>query len=260
METKPLSSSDINIKGTNNFRDTKDSDVIVITAGAQRKAGMSREDLTDINKKIVGDIIKNAIKYSKNAKIIVVTNPLDAMVHLAKKLSRFPKERVMGMAGILDSSRFKTFISMELDVSVEDISALVLGGHGDSMIPLPNHASVNGIPLKELLSKKRIDSIVKRTRNAGAEIIKLEKDSSAFFSPGASVTEMVESIIKDKKRILPCAAYLNWEYGIKGIYMGVPVKLGARGIEKIIELRLSKEEKRNFVKSANAVKKAVVRL
>lgn len=258
-ETAPIYGFDSKITGTGNYKYTKNSDVIVITAGVQRKAGMSRDDLLKTNGAIVSDIVKNITKYSKNAVLVIVSNPLDAMAYLAKKVSKFPKNRVIGMAGILDSSRFKSFIADKLNVSVQDVSALVLGGHGSTMIPLPGYASVNGIPLSDLMSKKDIDKIIERTRNAGAEIIKLEQ-SSAYISPGASVIEIVEAIIKDKKRVLPCAAYLQGEYGAKDIFMGVPVKIGANGIEEIIQLNLTPQEKREFEKSCNSVRETIKKL
>jgi len=259
METNPILNSDIKIIGTNDFKKTKNSDIIVITAGAQRKKGMSRDDLLNLNGKIIKDITKKITRYNKNSILIIVSNPLDAMTYIAKKYSKYSRKRIMGMAGILDSSRFRSFIANKLNVSVEDVNALVLGGHGDSMLPLPRHASVNGVPLIELMKKTTINKLIKRTRQAGAEIIKLEQ-SSAFYSPSASVTEMIESIIKDKKRVLPCAAYLNGEYGVKGIFMGVPVILGSNGIEKIIELKLNKQEKKSFLKSANHIKKLISNL
>jgi len=255
-ESSPLVESDVSIIGTNDFKKTKNSDVIVITAGAQRKAGMNRDDLLETNLKIVRSIVKNIKKYNKKSIIIVVTNPLDAMTYATLKESRFKRNKVMGMAGILDSSRFKSFVAKELNVGVEDVNALVLGGHGDTMIPLISHANVNSIPLTELLSKSKINKLVNRTKNAGAEIIKLEK-SSAYYSTGISISEMIEAIVKDKRRILPCAAYLNGEYGVKGIFMGVPVILGKNGIEKIIQLKLSKDEKNKFRESANHIKKLI---
>lgn len=259
LEASPLLESDVNFVGTNTFSSTKNSDVVVITAGAQRTEGMSREDLLLTNARIVRDIVKNVAKYNKDAVLMVVSNPLDAMVHVAKAASTYPRTRVVGMAGILDSSRFKNFIAKELRVGVEEVSALVLGSHGDAMIPLPQHASVNGIPLTELLPKRTIHRLVERTRNAGAEVIQLEK-SSAFFSPSASATEMIESVVKDKKRVLPCAAYLNGEYGVKGIFMGVPVKLGARGVEEILEVKLTLEEKKQFLAAAQGVRNLVAQL
>lgn len=259
QESGPLVQSDVKITGTSDYKKTRDSDVIVITAGAQRKEGMSRDDLVELNGKIVGDIVKNVCKYSKKAVLVIVSNPLDAMVYKAKKVSKFPKKRVLGMAGILDTSRFKSFIASELKVSVEDVHTMVLGSHGDSMVPLTNHTSVKGIPITELLSKAKINTLIKQTRNAGAEIIKLEK-SSAFYSPGTSVAELVEAIIKDKKRVMPCSAFLEGEYGIKGIFMGVPCVIGAGGVEKILTVKLDAKAKQQFLKSAKAVKKVVKKL
>lgn len=248
-ESAPLTDSDVSIIGTNDYRKTAGSDVIVITSGSQRKKGMSRDDLLELNVKIVKDIVKNIVKYNKKAIIICVTNPLDAIAFTTLKVSKFNKKRVIGMAGILDSSRFRSFIAKELKVGVEDVNAMVLGGHGDSMIPLISHANLNGVPLTSLLPKKKINKLVKHTRGAGAEIIKLEK-SSAYYSTGYAITEMVESIVKNKRRIFPCSAFLNGEYNTKGIYMGVPVILGENGIEKIIKLKLSPDEKKQFKKSA----------
>jgi len=255
-ESAPLVDSDVTITGTDDYEKTKNSDVVVITAGAQRKAGMTRDDLLEVNLHIVRDVVKNIMKYNKDCIIIVVSNPLDAMTYATLKQSKLPKSNVVGMAGILDSSRFRSFVAKKLKVGVEDVNALVLGGHGDNMIPLTSHANVNGVPLTELLSKKDIDAIVERTKQAGAEIIKLEK-SSAYYSTGISISEMVETIVKDKRRILPCAAYLNGEYGIHGVFMGVPVILGDEGVEKIVQLKLNKEEKNKFIKSAHFVKKLV---
>jgi len=259
MESGPILNTDTQVIGTNDYRKTKNSDVIVITAGAQRTADMSRENLLKTNAAIVKDITKNVAKYSPNAVLIVVSNPLDAMVYVAKKVSGFKKNKVIGMAGILDSSRFKSFIAQELNVSVEDVNALVLGSHGDNMIPLVRHASVKGVPLTELMDKSVIKKLITRTRNAGKEIIQLEH-SSAYYSTGAAITEMVEAIVKDKPRVLSCAAYLNGEYGVKGVYMGVPVILRAGGIEDILKVHLSKEEERAFKRSAKHVKELVAQL
>jgi len=259
-EGAPLANYDVRIKGTGDYNATKNSDVVVITAGLARAPGMSRDDLLFKNAGIVKDVAKNVSKHSPKSIIIVVTNPLDAMVYLTYKVARFPRNRVMGMAGVLDSSRFRSFIALELNMAVEDISALVLGGHGDFMLPLISYATAGGIPITELLPKRRIAKIVERTRNAGSEIVKLEKEGSAYYAPAYSAAEMVEAIIKDKKRILPCAAYLNGEYGIKGIFMGVPVKLGAKGIEKIIEVKLTRHEREALHKSAYEVKKLIEKL
>ena len=254
LEAAPVEGFDVEIKGTNSYEETKNSDIIVITAGVPRKPGMSRDDLISINTKIVKEATQNAIKHSPNSILIVVTNPLDAMVFVAGKVSNFPKHRVMGMAGILDSTRFRTFIAKELDVSVEDVDAIVLGGHGDSMVPLPRYSTVNGIPITELLSQERINALVERTRRGGEEIVNLLKTGSAYYAPAAAVAEMVEAILKDKKRILPCAAYCNSEYNVNGYFVGVPVKLGRNGIEKVIELKLTDEEKEAFRKSVEHVK------
>lgn len=256
MESGPLFGTDSKIIGTSDYKKTKDSDIVVITAGAPRKEGMNRDDLLNSNGKIIKDITKKIVRYSKNCILIVVTNPLDAMVYVAKEVSGFNKNKVIGMAGVLDTSRFKSFLAKDLKVSVKDVNAVVLGGHGNSMVPVVSKCSVNGKPLNELMKSKKIREIVKKTRNAGADIIKLE-ESSAFISPGASIVEMVEAIVKDKRRVLPCAAYLNGEYGVRGIFMGVPVVLGSNGIEKIVELRLEKKEKKEFIKSANHIKELI---
>ena len=257
LEAAPVEGFDVDIKGTNDYEDTKNSDIIVITSGVPRKPGMSRDDLISINTKIVKEVTQNAVKYSPNSIIIVVTNPLDAMVFVASKVSNFPKQRVMGMAGILDSTRFRTFIAKELDVSVEDVDAIVLGGHGDSMVPLPRYSTVNGIPITEFMSEERISALVERTRKGGEEIVNLLKTGSAFYAPGAAVAEMVEAILKDKKRILPCAAYCSSEYDVGGYFVGVPIKLGKKGVEKVIELKLTDEEKAAFQKSIEHVKSLV---
>ena len=254
LESAPVESFDVNVTGTNNYEDTKDSDIVVITSGMPRKPGMSRDDLIAINTKIVKEVTQNIAKYSPNSIIIVVTNPLDAMVFAASKISNFPKHRVLGMAGILDSTRFRIFIANELDVSVEDVDAMVLGGHGDSMVPLPRYSTVNGIPITELLPQEKINALVERTRKGGEEIVNLLKTGSAFYAPGAAIAQMAETILKDKKRILPCAAYCDSEYNVKGYFVGVPIKLGRNGVEKIIELKLTEEEKEAFKKSVEHVK------
>jgi malate dehydrogenase len=259
-ESAPLEEFDVSITGTGDFSAIEGSDVVAITAGAQRKEGMSREDLLKVNAGIVSGACQQIRKYAPDSTILVVSNPLDAMAYVAKKASGFPRERVLGMAGILDSSRFRTFIALELGVSVEDISALVLGGHGDFMVPLPRYSSVAGIPLTELLGRDGIYKIIKRTRNAGAEIISLEKESSAFYAPASSLVQMIEAVIRDKRMVLPCAAYLNGEYGIKGIFMGVPVILGSRGIDRIVELKLTKEEKREVEKSSVKIRELVCQI
>lgn len=259
-EAGPIEGFDVDILGTGDFNATKDSDVVCITAGAQRKPGMSRGELLNINASIVKHIARELAARSPNAVLLVTTNPLDAMVYAAAKASGFPKRRVLGMAGILDSSRFRSFIATELGVSVEDVSALVLGGHGDFMVPLPAHASVNGIPLSQLLPARKIAELVAHTRRAGGEIVELTKETSAFYAPAAALVEMIEAVVKDKKRVLPCAAYLHGEYGIRGIFMGVPVKIGAGGAEKILELKLNRAEKKEFQKSAAKVRALVAQL
>jgi malate dehydrogenase len=245
------------LTGTNKYRDIKGADVVIVTAGLPRKPGMSRDELLETNLAIIGDVAKNIKKYCPKAFVIVISNPLDAMVYAMKKITGFPKSRVVGMAGILDSSRFRTFVAMELKVSVEDVSAFVLGGHGDTMVPLPRYSTVAGIPLTKMLPKDKIDAIVHRTRFAGGEVVKLLKTGSAFYSPAAAAIEMVESYLGDKKRVLPCAAYLEGEYGVKGYYMGVPVIIGARGVERVIEIELTKTEQKQLKKSYEHVKTLV---
>lgn len=260
FESTPIAGSDCKILGTNDYKDTKDSDVVVITAGSPRKPGMSRDDLLSINIKIVKAVTEQIAKYSPNSILIIVSNPLDAMAYVAKKVSGFAKNRVMGMAGVLDAARFRTFISEALDVSVQDVMTLVLGGHGDEMVPFPRLTTVGGIPLTELLSQDKIQKLVDRARTGGAEIVNFLKTGSAYYAPGASVIEMAESILKDKKRILPCSAYLEGEYGVKGIYLGVPVKLGKEGVEKIIELKLNDEEKKALNKSIQSVQDLILKI
>lgn len=257
MAMRPLAGSDISITGTNKYRDIKGSDVVIVTAGLPRKPGMSRDELLETNLAITSSVATNIKKYCPKAFVIVISNPLDAMVYAMKKITGFPKSRVVGMAGILDSSRFRTFVAMELGVSVEDVSAFVLGGHGDTMVPLPRYSTVAGIPLTKMLAKDKIDAIVNRTRFAGGEVVKLLKTGSAFYSPAASAIEMVESYLGDKKRVLPCAAYLEGEYGVKGYYMGVPVIIGAGGVEKVIEIELTASEKKQLAKSYDHVKSLV---
>jgi malate dehydrogenase, NAD-dependent len=254
FESSPIFGFDANITGTNDYADTAGSDIIVMTAGLPRKPGMSRDDLLTKNMAIVRECISRAAKNSQDAIIIVISNPLDAMVEVARRVSGFPKERVMGMAGILDSARMRAFIAMELGVSVENTHAFVLGGHGDSMVPLPRYSTVAGIPITHLLPQERIDAIVERTRKGGGEIVGLLKTGSAYYAPGLAAAQMVDAILNDKHKILPCAAYLEGEYGLSGIYMGVPVQLGRKGIEKIIEIELTDEEKAALNKSADAVK------
>ncbi|KPJ61609.1 MAG: malate dehydrogenase [Latescibacteria bacterium DG_63] len=260
METRPVEDFDTSVLGTNDYKDTANSDIVVITAGLPRKPGMSRDELFEANKKIVQDVTREIVKYSPNSIIIVVSNPLDTMCHVAKMVSKFPKHRVMGMAGILDTARFRCFVSMELGVSVEDIQAMVLGGHGDSMVPLPRYTTVAGVPITQLMPQEKIDAIVERTRKAGGEIVALLKTGSAYYSPSAAVIQMVEAILKDKKRILPCAAYLEGEYGIKDLYVGVPIKLGANGVEEVMELDITAEEKAALQKSAEAVRTVVEKI
>jgi len=257
LEAGPVEGYDCNVIGTNDYKDTAGSDIVVITAGIARKPGMSRDDLLATNSKIVGDVTRSAVAYSPNCIIIPVSNPLDAMCHVAFHASGFPRHRVVGMAGVLDSARFRTFIAMELNVSVENVTAFVLGGHGDTMVPLPRYSTVAGIPITELLSKEQVDRLVQRTRDGGAEIVKLLKTGSAYYAPSAATAEMVEAILKDKKKILPCAAYLEGEYGIRGLYVGVPVKLGAKGLEQIIEINLTLEEKAALNRSAESVRELV---
>ena len=257
MESRPIDGSDITLRGTKSYRDVKGSDVVIVTAGLPRKPGMSRDDLLAKNLAIVTDVATNLKKYAPKAFVIVVSNPLDAMVWAMKKITRFPKQRVVGMAGVLDSARFRTFVAMELGVSVQDVTAFVLGGHGDSMVPLPRYCSVAGIPLPKLMDKDKINAIVKRTRFAGGEIVALLKTGSAFYSPAAAAIEMTESFLKDKKRVLPCAAYLEGEYGVKDMYMGVPVVIGSKGVEKVIEVDLTASEKKALSKSMADVQRLV---
>jgi malate dehydrogenase len=253
LESGPVLGTDSAIIGTNSYTDTANSDVAVITAGIARKPGMSRDDLLFTNMDIVGGVAEQIAKHSPNCIIIVVSNPLDAMAQQVLNVTKFPRERVIGMAGILDTARFRTFLATEVNASVEDVQAYVLGGHGDTMVPLVQSTNVAGIPISKLLSKEILDPIVQRARDGGAEIVGLLKTGSAFYAPSAAVAQMVDSIILDKKRILPCAVHLQGEYGITGLYIGVPVKLGASGIEEVIEVELSIDEKANLDKSAAAV-------
>ena len=257
LEAMPIEKRDSNIIGTNDYADTANSDIVVITAGIPRKPGMSRDDLLNTNHKIMNDVVGKIVRHSPNCILIIVSNPLDAMAQAAYKMSGFPRERVIGMAGVLDSARFRTFIAQELKVSVENVTAFVLGGHGDTMVPLPRYSTVAGIPITELMDQATLERIVQRTRDGGAEIVKHLKTGSAYYAPSAAVTEMVEAILKDKKKILPCAAYLNGEYGIHGLFVGVPVKLGAKGIEQIIEIKLTPDEKAELDKSVAAVKELI---
>ena len=254
MEASPIVGFDSNIVGTTSYEDTVDSDVVVITAGIPRKPGMSRDDLLSTNARIVSSVTAEIKQTSPNAILIVVSNPLDAMVQRALQVSGFPPARVMGQAGVLDTARYRTFLAMELGVSVEDVSALLLGGHGDTMVPLPSCTSVGGIPISQLINAERLEEIVQRTRQGGAEIVGLLKTGSAFYAPAAATTQMVEAIVKDKKRLLPVAAYCDSEYGVGGFYVGVPAILGAGGVEKIIQLDLNEQEQAAFQHSVDAVK------
>ncbi len=257
-EAAPIEKHDAKLIGsTNDYSEAKGSDIVIITAGIPRKPGMSRDDLLSTNMGIMRSVTKEVADVAPDAVLIIISNPLDAMCHVAYETSGFPKNRVIGMAGILDSARFRTFISMELNVSVENTHAFVLGGHGDTMVPLPRYSTVAGIPITELMSPERIEALVERTRNGGAEIVGLLKTGSAYYAPSAAAVEMAEAIIKDKKKILPCAALLSGEYGINDLFIGVPVKLGAKGIEQIIEISLTKEEKKALQHSADAVKNLV---
>ena len=255
QESSCLQVFDSLVTGTNDYKDTANSDIVVITAGLPRKPGMSREDLLATNAKIVQSVTEQIMEHSRDPIIIVVSNPLDAMVYMAKKTSNLPKNKIIGMAGVLDSARLQTFVSLELGCSLVDVDAMVLGGHGDSMVPLPRYTSVSGISITELMTSEQIERVVERTRKGGAEIVSLLKTGSAFYAPGASVVKMVEAILQDKRRILPCTAYLEGEYGWNGIFFGVPVMMGVHGIEKVIELKLTDEEKVALDKSAQDVKK-----
>ncbi len=257
LQSGPVEKYDAKVTGTNSYEATAGSDVVVITAGVPRKPGMSRDDLLMTNAGIVAKVTEEVVRHSPDAILILVSNPLDAMCHVARAVSEFPRERVIGMAGVLDSARFRTFIAMELDVSVESTHAFVLGGHGDTMVPLARYSTVAGIPITELLPPEKIEALIQRTRDGGAEIVKLLKTGSAYYAPSAAAVEMVESILKDKKKILPCAAYLEGEYGVHELYLGVPIKLGRRGLEQVIQIRLSPEESAALKKSAAAVQELV---
>ncbi len=254
MQASPVMGFDSNIVGTTNYEDTVGSDVVVITAGIPRKPGMSRDDLLATNAKIMESVCLEIRRTSENAVVIVVSNPLDAMVQKAMQVTGFPPQRVLGQAGVLDTARYRTFLAMELGVSVEDISALLMGGHGDTMVPIPSCTSVGGIPVQQLIDPQRLEEIVTRTRNGGAEIVSYLKTGSAYYAPAAATTQMVEAVVRDKKRLIPCAAYCDKEYGVGGYYVGVPVILGSGGVEKIVELKLTAEEKAAFQKSVDAVK------
>jgi malate dehydrogenase len=257
LQASPIVGMDCNVLGTTNYDDTAGSDVVVITAGIPRKPGMSRDDLLATNAKIMTDVCENVKRTSQNAVVIVVSNPLDAMVQRALQVTGFDPQRVLGQAGILDTARYRTFLSLELGVSVKDISALLMGGHGDTMVPIPSCTSVGGIPITQLIKKERLAEIVQRTRDGGAEIVSLLKTGSAYYAPAAATAQMVEAVIRDQKRLVPCAAYCNQEYGVGGYYVGVPVILGASGVERVIELELTSDEKAAFQKSVDAVKQLV---
>ena len=252
----PVIGYDARLIGSNDYAATAGSDVVVITSGSPRKPGMSRDDLLRVNMNIVGSVTEQVVTHSPDCVIVVVTNPLDAMCHVALERSGFPSERVVGQAGVLDSARFRTFIAMELDVSVEDVSAFVLGGHGDTMVPLPRYSTVAGIPITELLPRERIDEIARRTANGGGELVQL-LGTSAYYAPAASVTEMVDAIVLDRKRVIPCSVYLQGQYGIDDLYVGVPIKLGAGGVQKVIEIELTEEENTALQNSAGAVRELV---
>jgi malate dehydrogenase len=257
LESGPIIRFDSNVVGTNSYQETAGSDVVVITSGKPRQPGMSREDLLNENQGIVQSVTEQLVEHSPNCVIVVVANPLDAMCHVALETSGFPRERVVGMAGILDTARYRTFIAQELEVSVRDVFALVLGGHGDNMVPLPSMATVNGVSITELLSQDRVEAIVQRTRQGGGEIVELLGSGSAFYAPAAAIVEMVDTILLDQKRILPCATYLQGEYGINDLFVGVPIKLGAGGIEEIIQLNLTDEELADLENSANDVRNMI---
>jgi malate dehydrogenase len=257
LESGPIEGYDVTVTGANDYEATANSDVVVITAGLARKPGMSRDDLLFANYDVVKGVTEKVVEHSPNAILVLVTNPLDAMCWTAHQASKFPKNRVIGMAGVLDTARFRTFIAAELNVSVENVTAVVLGGHGDTMVPIVRLSSVSGIPLTELMDAATIEKLVTRTRNGGAEIVKYLKTGSAYYAPSAAAVEMVESILKDKKKVLPCAALLEGEYGVHGLFVGVPVKLGSTGIEKIYEIQLNGEEKAMLAKSAAAVEELI---
>ncbi|WP_119067682.1 malate dehydrogenase [Rubrobacter indicoceani] len=257
LQSGPIYGYDSQVTGTNDYADTAGSDVVVITSGSPRKPGMSRDDLLETNQKIVGSVTRSIVEHSPDAIIVVVANPLDAMCHVALKDSGFPRERVVGMAGILDTARYRTFIAQEVGVSVREVNAIVLGGHGDTMVPLPSMATVGGVPITKLLPEDRVEAIVQRTRDGGAEIGGLLKTGSAFYAPSAASVEMVDSILLDQKRILPCAVHLEGEYGINDLFVGVPVKLGSKGVEEVVELELTDAEKSELKTSADAVQELV---
>lgn len=257
LESGPVVGYDSRVVGTNGYEETAGSDVVVITSGIPRKPGMSRDDLLKTNQEIVGSVTEQVVAHSPDSILVIVANPLDAMCHVALETSGFPRERVVGMAGILDTARYRTFIAEELGVSVRDVFALVLGGHGDTMVPLPSMATVGGVEISQLMPAERVEAVVQRTRQGGAEIVKLLQTGSAFYAPSAASAEMVDAILLDQKRVLPCAAYLQGEYGINDLFVGVPVKLGSKGIEDIVELKLQDEELRELKDSASAVQELV---
>ncbi|GIV99451.1 malate dehydrogenase [Roseiflexus sp.] len=260
LQAGPIEGFDVKITGTNDYAATANSDIIIVTSGAPRKPGMSREDLIRVNADITRDCISKAAPLSPNAVIIMVNNPLDTMTYLAKQVSGFPKNRVVGQAGVLDTARYRTFIAMEAGVSVEDIQAMLMGGHGDEMVPLPRFTTISGIPVTEFISKERLDAIIERTRKGGGEIVNLLKTGSAYYAPSAATVQMVEAILRDKKRVLPCACYLEGEYGLNDIYFGVPCVLGAGGVERVLELPLNDEEMALVRKSAEAVSSSIATL
>lgn len=257
FEASPVEQFDSRVTGTADYKDIADSDVVIITAGLPRKPGMSRDDLLATNAKIMKEVCEGVKKYAPNSILIIVSNPLDAMAFVAKKVTGFPRERVIGMAGVLDTARFRSFISEALDVSVKDVQAIVLGGHGDTMVPMPRHCSVGGVPLQEMMPKEQLDAIIQRTRQGGAEIVNLLKTGSAYYAPSASAVQMAEAILKDQKRILPCAVELSGEYGVKNLFVGVLAKLGGNGVEKVIELKLNDTEQAMLGNSIKAVEELV---
>jgi len=260
LEAGPIEGYDLHISGTNDYADTANSDVIVVTSGAPRKPGMSREDLIKINANITRECVEKSVAHSPNAVIIIVNNPLDTMAYLARQASGFPKNRVIGQAGVLDSARYRTFLAMEAGVSVEDIQATLMGGHGDEMVPLPRFTTIGGIPVTEFIAEDKLQAIIERTRKGGGEIVNLLKTGSAYYAPSAATVQMVEAVLRDKKRVLPCACYLEGEYGLNDIYFGVPCVLGANGVERIIELPLNEQEMAEVRKSAEAVSGSIAAL
>ena len=260
LESSPVDGFDCAITGTKDYADTAKSDLIIVTAGLPRKPGMSRDDLLAVNARIMKEVCSGIKQYSPNSVVIVVSNPLDAMAYIAKRELDFPRNRIMGMAGVLDTARFRTFVAEELSVSVKDVHAFVLGGHGDTMVPMPRHCSVGGVPLLELLDSDRVNALIERTQKGGAEIVGLLKTGSAYYAPAASAVQMAEAILKAENRVLPCTAYLEGEFGVQDIFIGVPVVLGAAGLEKVIEVKLNEEEQKQFDYSVNAVKELVSQL